>query len=76
MYRRTCHCDLRSSTDAARCPECGRDFHPLDPPSFLAERPTPRQRGDRLRRVTWIAMAAAGAAYAVRLLIALTGGGH
>lgn len=38
MYCRCCHYDLRGQ-DVARCSECGRDFDPTDPATFLEELP-------------------------------------
>ena len=39
MYCRRCHYDLRGVNDT--CPECGTEFHPADPASYLAGPPAP-----------------------------------
>jgi hypothetical protein len=63
MYCQNCHHDLRGQT-VPRCLECGREFDPADPATYLAERTTVLRQVFRDRGVRVIgSLVAIGAVY-------------
>jgi hypothetical protein len=67
MFCRKCHYDLRGLGRGTRCPECGTEYHPDDPTTFLSSwRPPPA--GERMGRYVWIIAFVAIAAACIRIL--------
>lgn len=76
LYCRTCRYDLRSSVAAGRCPECGTDFHPRDPTSYLERLPEPTHWSTYAMWAAVVGIVALAAATAIQVMAAASSGGH
>lgn len=71
-----CHYDLRGSTTAGRCPECGADFDPQNPASFLDRLPTPTHWSSWLMWGFLVCVVAVVVAGVIQFMAAAQQGGH